>query len=112
MNTLLPMKVLHQLINHFWRRGVLTVEQAHYLVKSGFIRAWELDWYTPRAAPPDVDEPIVEDRCFPDIDHTPDPLEEQSTRRQRRAKAKFEAACRASRTTRRHSLRLTCESSR
>ena len=42
------MKVLQQLIQHFWQRGVLSVEQAHYLVESGFIRPGDLEDYEPR----------------------------------------------------------------
>lgn len=38
------MRVLHQLIKHFWRRGALTKEQADYLVEHGFIRAHELKY--------------------------------------------------------------------
>jgi hypothetical protein len=44
------MRVLHQLITHFWQRGALTLEQAHYLVEHGFIRPWELERYAPRPA--------------------------------------------------------------
>ena len=44
------MKVLQQLIQHFWQRGALTPEQAHYLVEHGFVRAGDLTDYEPNAA--------------------------------------------------------------
>ena len=43
------MKVIQQLIGHFWERGALTPEEAHYLVEHGFIRAEELEGYGPWA---------------------------------------------------------------
>ena len=54
------MKVLQQLIQHFWQRGALTAEQAHYLVEHGFVRAEDLADYKPPAeeevaAPPPVE---------------------------------------------------------
>lgn len=36
------MKVISQLARHFWSRGVLTPEQAEYLVSQGFVRAHDL----------------------------------------------------------------------
>jgi hypothetical protein len=47
------MKVVQQLIEHFWDRGSLPLEQAHYLVEHGFIRAVHLAGYVPR---PDADD--------------------------------------------------------
>jgi hypothetical protein len=42
------MRVLQQLITHFWRRGALTLEQAHYFVEHGFVRPEDLSGYQPR----------------------------------------------------------------
>ena len=46
------MKVLQQLIKHFWANGALTMDQAHYLVESGLIRPRELENYEPRECAP------------------------------------------------------------
>ena len=48
------MKVLNQLIQHFWDRGALSLDQAHYLVEHGFVKAADLDNYVPR--PPEPEE--------------------------------------------------------
>ena len=42
------MKVVQQLVEHFWDRGVLAIEQVHYLVEHGFVRAANLADYVPR----------------------------------------------------------------
>jgi hypothetical protein len=36
------MKVITQLVQHFWQRGVLTIDDADYLVRSGFVRESDL----------------------------------------------------------------------
>jgi hypothetical protein len=41
----MPMKVISQLVKHFWQRGALTASDADYLVDHGFIRADELAGY-------------------------------------------------------------------
>jgi hypothetical protein len=48
------MRVLQQLITHFWQRGAITLEQAHYFVEHGFVRAVDLAGYQPR---PQSEEP-------------------------------------------------------
>ena len=71
------MKVLQQLIQHFWLRGVLSVEQAHYLVESGFIRPGDLENYEPR--PQDrEEETVVVSRRAAEI-YRPDELEQTET---------------------------------
>jgi hypothetical protein len=47
------MKVLNQLVRHFWDRGALSEDQAHYLVEHGFIRAEELENYSAREESPE-----------------------------------------------------------
>lgn len=41
------MKVLKQMIEHFWERGALSLDEAHYLVEHGFVGAWDLPGYAP-----------------------------------------------------------------
>jgi hypothetical protein len=75
------MKVIAQLIRHFWQRGALSSEEAAYLVRHGFVRVRDLPGYqekpgkadnaqrfepfslTPPAGPPDgfdlVEEQLV-----------------------------------------------------
>ena len=83
------MKVLQQLIQHFWLRGVLAVEQAHYLVESGFIRPGDLENYEPRLQEDEGDS--IADRLPTEI-YLPDELErteeELSVRPVRRKGAK------------------------
>ncbi|MFN4260044.1 MAG: hypothetical protein ACK4RK_12180 [Gemmataceae bacterium] len=55
------MKVIQQLIEHFWQRGALTLVEAHYLVEHGFVLPEDLDGYVPPPLEPDVPErPPVE----------------------------------------------------
>ncbi len=49
------MKVITQLVQHFWQRGALTAEDAAYLVRGGFVRAGDLAGFK---LPPE-DEPAV-----------------------------------------------------
>ncbi|HVS38037.1 MAG TPA: hypothetical protein VMS17_20925 [Gemmataceae bacterium] len=69
------MKVLQQLIQHFWQRGALTPEQAHYLVECGFVRAEDLPDYQPiQAEEPDDAAPAIA-VLFPDeLDQKQDEL--------------------------------------
>src|SRR5262245_8312339 len=41
------MKVITQLIKHFWQRGALTPAEIDYLVQHGFIRSRDLPGYSP-----------------------------------------------------------------
>jgi hypothetical protein len=41
------MKVITQLVQHFWQRGALTAEDADYLVRCGFVRAGDLEGFKP-----------------------------------------------------------------
>jgi hypothetical protein len=50
------MKVIQQLIEHFWARGALTTDEAHYLVEHGFITAEELQGYEPQEPNPEPRE--------------------------------------------------------
>ncbi len=50
------MKVITQLIRHFWQRGALTAEQAEYLLDQGFARLADLPGYQP---PPEAAAPAV-----------------------------------------------------
>ena len=67
------MKVLQQLIQHFWQRGVLALDQVHYLVESGFIRAGDLEDYEPR--PQEENENAVGTGHPPPEVYQPDELE-------------------------------------
>ena len=67
------MKVLQQLIEHFWARGVLNQDQAHYLVENGFVRPGDLPDYTPRDRPEDDDDTEIEEPAAPLP--PPDPLD-------------------------------------
>jgi hypothetical protein len=48
------MKVITQLVKHFWERGALTATEIDYLVKHGFVRSRDLVGYGP---PPEEPEP-------------------------------------------------------
>jgi len=63
------MKVITQLIQHFWQRRDLSVEQAAYLVDQGFVRAGDLDGF---AMPPEVEIPVATAPAVP----PPDEFEE------------------------------------
>ncbi len=55
------MKVITQLIRHFWQRGALTAEQAEYLLDQGFARPADLPGYQPPVhAEPGRPEQVVE----------------------------------------------------
>jgi hypothetical protein len=41
------MKVISQLVRHFWQRGVLTPQEIDYLIDHGFVRARDLPGYQP-----------------------------------------------------------------
>jgi hypothetical protein len=56
------MRVLQQLITHFWQRGAITLEQAHYFVEHGFVRPQDLADYQPR---PRVEEEEEADKVGP-----------------------------------------------
>lgn len=60
------MRVVEQLIQHFWQRGALTRTEIEYLVNHGFVRAKDLPDYL------DADEPIE-----PTPVYEPDPIEEK-----------------------------------
>jgi hypothetical protein len=85
-------KVLQQLIQHFWMRGVLSDDQAHYLVESGFIRPRDLEDYEPR---PEEDRARSSvEQTFPTELFQPDELErteEELTERQVRRKGERSA---------------------
>src|SRR4051794_6105077 len=85
------MKVLQQHIQHFWQRGALTPEQAHYLVEHGFVRAEDLADYEPREAEPDQapDEERLEiDILLPDeLDHKEEELAASAGARRKGGKA-------------------------
>jgi hypothetical protein len=67
------MKVITQLIRHFWQRGALTVQEIEYLVQHGFIRVRDLPGYNPAARPePVLETPLI----FPEPIPPPGPLEE------------------------------------
>lgn len=53
------MRVIEQLIQHFWSRGVLTPEDVEHLIRHGFIRDTNLPgWLAPEPDPePESDEP-------------------------------------------------------
>ncbi|MCG8583523.1 MAG: hypothetical protein MI757_02295, partial [Pirellulales bacterium] len=42
------MKVITQLIQHFWQRGALSMPEIEYLLNHDFVRAHDLPGYTPR----------------------------------------------------------------
>ncbi|HUE14731.1 MAG TPA: hypothetical protein VMR25_11245 [Planctomycetaceae bacterium] len=51
------MKVITQLVQHFWQRGALTAADAAYLVRSGFVRAGDLAGFK---LPSDDEPPVPE----------------------------------------------------
>jgi hypothetical protein len=79
------MKVLQQLIQHFWTHGALTPEQAHYLVEHGFVRAEDLDSYEPESAADQGDayaeRPPVEVLPPDEMDHKEEELIDAAGRR-------------------------------
>jgi hypothetical protein len=53
------MKVITQLIKHFWERGALSVAEIEYLVRHGFVRVRDLPGYEPPPEePPAPIEPL------------------------------------------------------
>jgi hypothetical protein len=65
------MKVITQLVRHFWQRGALTVEEIDYLVRHGFVRARDLPGYQPGTE----DEPGDRPSLFFDTPVQPHPLD-------------------------------------
>jgi hypothetical protein len=63
------MKVITQLIRHFWQRGALTPEQAEYLLDQGFARLADLPGYQ---SPPEAAGVVVATTTI----ERPSPLEE------------------------------------
>lgn len=57
------MRVIEQLVQHFWTRGALTRDEALYLVKHGFVRESDLPGLV-EAAPPDEPESPPDDPRF------------------------------------------------
>lgn len=55
------MRVIEQLVHHFWARGALTREDAAFLVKHGFAREADLPGLAPEQAPADPLETIIEE---------------------------------------------------
>lgn len=51
------MKVITQLIKHFWERGALSFADVEYLVRHGFVRVRDLPGYEP---PPEEPPPAIE----------------------------------------------------
>jgi hypothetical protein len=56
------MKVITQLVKHFWQRGALAAPDVEYLIRHGFIRVRDLPGYTPppEDAPPDAGDTWIE----------------------------------------------------
>lgn len=50
------MRVIEQLVTHFWSRGALTRDEAFYLVNHGFIRAADLPGLVEQPPEPETDE--------------------------------------------------------
>jgi hypothetical protein len=50
------MKVITQLVKHFWQRGALSPTEIEYLINHGFVRARDLAGYVP---PPEEPEPAI-----------------------------------------------------
>src|SRR5205085_2258983 len=51
-----PMRVIEQLVQHFWARGALTRDEALYLVGHGFVREADLPGLVERPPEPETDE--------------------------------------------------------
>ena len=64
------MRVIEQLVQHFWARGALTREEALYLVLHGFVREADLPGLVERPPEPETDEvevpPQLRDEPPPD----------------------------------------------
>ncbi|MBM3983638.1 MAG: hypothetical protein FJ304_25880 [Planctomycetes bacterium] len=52
------MRVIEQLVHHFWARGALSRDEAQYLVRHGFARAGDLPGLAPDDCTPDAPEPV------------------------------------------------------
>ena len=50
------MRVIEQLVQHFWARGALTREEALYLVRHGFVREADLAGLVDQPAEPVAEE--------------------------------------------------------
>ncbi|MCI0703335.1 MAG: hypothetical protein L0241_19830, partial [Planctomycetia bacterium] len=61
------MRVIEQLVHHFWARGALTREEALYLVKHGFARESDLPGLTEPGQP--IDPPYDPPRTDPEEDY-------------------------------------------
>jgi hypothetical protein len=64
------MRVIEQLVQHFWARGALTREEALYLVRHGFVREADLPGLVERPPEPETDEIEVPPQLR---DEPPDP---------------------------------------
>ena len=82
------MKVITQLVKHFWQRGALASADMEYLIRHGFVRVRDLPGYTP---PPD-DLPGLDDTWIEKEVELPGELEhvEESLLRRRRKGGKGE----------------------
>jgi hypothetical protein len=73
------MRVLQQLIRHFWQRGALSLDQAHYFVEHGFVRPEDLPDYRPRPQAEETDSADKSGRAAPrppSLPILPDALDE------------------------------------
>ncbi|MBW3543781.1 MAG: hypothetical protein KY476_26330 [Planctomycetes bacterium] len=85
------MRVITQLIRHFWERRALEPPEVDYLVRHGFIRPRDLPGYKP----PRPDEPLVFSTDLPLVDvEPPGPLEltEESLVRRTAPRRRFQPA--------------------
>jgi hypothetical protein len=69
------MRVIEQLVHHFWARGALTRDEALFLVRHGFARADDLAGLTGEAAAP---EAVAEER--PEREEASRPAEDEDTK--------------------------------
>jgi hypothetical protein len=77
------MRVIEQLVHHFWARGALTREEALYLVRHGFAREADLPGLAEPGAP--IDPAAFEPPPEREDDHDRDPKQEAADREARLA---------------------------
>jgi hypothetical protein len=84
------MKVITQLIKHFWERGTLTAAEVEYLVRHGFVRVRDLPGYEP---PPEEPPAPIEPLNVIGLVEPAHPLEavEESLVRRRTRRGRHEA---------------------
>src|SRR5579863_6330096 len=82
------MKVITQLVQHFWQRGVLNADDAEYLVRSGFVRERDLEGFKLPADEEPTAEPVPPSTTTPVGQRVLESVQESLIRRGRKRRGK------------------------